>query len=580
MRCAARLRPLVRVGFALSVAVLTAPPLARAAWDRYGIVQISSETQAQALTSSPDESGGVWIAWNDVARQLRVVHLLANGDFDPSWPAGGAVACTTRVARSSVAMIRTTGGAVVLLWSENTVARLQRLDATGRVDARWPLSGMRVDAGSANSGSGGMAQVIADDSDGAYVAWISNDGPTEGARGWLTRVKPSGGVAAGWPQRLSRMRYIQLCEYWPRLALADDGGVFVLWGSWSELPQFLTSAWKLRRFTATGRPATGWGFEGVDLGPELLSDPELSIQNFVEMRLNEVVSDREGGVVVVFDGPEPAPTGLLSIALHLRRVDGRGVVVEGWPEDSVVADGLSIRYDLSTRAPFYFSRDERDGYVFAKAAGRSIHSSYREYARISRTGALDGPHGMSAYGRDGWLVWSAPTGIHMVGWGFVGADFNPYAIASVLEVTGWSPARAYNDFEAYPPPPTFPIHSVLDLTPTVGGEAVLVWTQELDRFGLFARRLPPPLSTAAAEVPAVATRAHARFAPGVGVLVRGFTGRVEVFDVAGRRVESGDVVAGEAERPIAGASDLPAGLYFVRGRSAERAITARVLVTR
>jgi hypothetical protein len=125
----------------------------------------------------------------------------------------------------------------------------------------------------------------------------------------------------------------------------------------------------------------------------------------------------------------------------------------------------------------------------------------------------------------------------------------------------------------------------IGLAPTSNAGAIFAWSQEHERFGIFARRFAPGGQVTAVEPAIAPARAlRLRFAPGRGVVVtpgRVAGGRVLLYDPAGRVCAGADVAAGEHEVTIEGTAALASGIYFARHRGSDGAIeTGRVVVIR
>ena len=118
------------------------------------------------------------------------------------------------------------------------------------------------------------------------------------------------------------------------------------------------------------------------------------------------------------------------------------------------------------------------------------------------------------------------------------------------------------------------------------GGVVFFWSQQIDRYGLFARRFAPPGRRAALRPDPAReiTRLGLRFAKGVGVVANiGLDltpERLDLFDVGGRRVAS--LPLGEwsstTELALPGTASLTSGLYVARLMAGGVAAVARVAV--
>lgn len=103
----------------------------------------------------------------------------------------------------------------------------------------------------------------------------------------------------------------------------------------------------------------------------------------------------------------------------------------------------------------------------------------------------------------------------------------------------------------------------------------------------YAMRFVAPASTVGVEPAALAgaVSVRARFDPAAGVRVifaleRSAEGRLDLFDVAGRRLSTERIAGASGEITLEGTRELPAGLCFVRLATKACHATARILIAR
>jgi hypothetical protein len=123
------------------------------------------------------------------------------------------------------------------------------------------------------------------------------------------------------------------------------------------------------------------------------------------------------------------------------------------------------------------------------------------------------------------------------------------------------------------------------LAPDGEGGVVFFWSQERERFGLFARRFLPAGGVGVEESPALrAALTGLRFTPGVGVraYVAVPQGRLDLFDPAGRRTASRGVdgTGASLELTLPGTAELNSGIYFARLVAGPEVVAGRVAVLR
>src|SRR5262249_18457772 len=99
---------------------------------------------------------------------------------------------------------------------------------------------------------------------GFYAAWTNGSGVA-----LAVHLGPANTGAAGWPngaRAISNPDDPNLTAYWPQIALAPDGGIFMAWASATIDDASSPSAWLLRRLDSAGLNATGWPKEGLSFG--------------------------------------------------------------------------------------------------------------------------------------------------------------------------------------------------------------------------------------------------------------------------------------------------------------------------
>jgi hypothetical protein len=175
-------------------------------------------------------------------------------------------------------------------------------------------------------------------------------------------LSPDGLGAGGWsntPRIVVPFDAAFSSHWWPDLALAPDGGVFLSWATWSPDTTLVESAMRLRRLTPSGLNATGWPPEGRWLAP--FRPEPLGQSPFAP--LLAIAADGRGGVF--------AHIGTLLEMLpfldtRLYRLAGDGEPSPGWPPEGFpikasatyyngdfpeIADaGLGVRADHQDRA--------------------------------------------------------------------------------------------------------------------------------------------------------------------------------------------------------------------------------------
>lgn len=188
--------------------------------------------------------------------------------------------------------------------------------ADGTVAEGWLPDGSPI----AVSPSGtNISSVIPDGSGGAYLIWTDNR-----VTGWLgvfgTRVQADGLIAAGW-----NLDGNFFSPWGARGACSDGaGGIYVLSAD-VDPSYFSETTIFLHRFGPTGSPAPGWTMEGV-----VLCDAPGSRSG------QRLAPDGQGGAIATwYDGE-----------IYAIRILPDGLIAPGWEEDGTrVSDPAAQRYN-------------------------------------------------------------------------------------------------------------------------------------------------------------------------------------------------------------------------------------------
>ena len=579
--CAVRLPSVTSVAFLLSLAF---PCAAFAAWSTEPVTVTPTTASIPMVEACSDGGHGSFVIWQEESSPgmgvLRAQHLLPTGDLDPTWPAEGALVCGELAARSLAAALPDRLGGFYLWWKEGLELYLTRFDGTGHVAASWPTRGR--DLGSV-WGDSPEPCVIEDGAHGVYAAMVSTIskivtayhlGPdNSGAGGWPNSPRGIGPTGDGIAD-----------AYYPQLALAPDGGVFVGWGFFSRDTTVYPSEFKLRRLTSAGLNVTGWPMEGLGFGTfrrELLGTTARSA-------ILALSPDDRGGVFLMAgyatsDGMNPA-----FVTPRLYRVQGDGQPAGDWPSEGrgFPSLGLTIYFDAGPGASYRVLTDGRDG---AMAGGPQYFSDgpiVLELSQFLPTVAEGYGDGIGGDVNGIEIAKKPDTGIYL-------ATFHPDGPYSAWDANaflhlGQAPAPpGWTDFVEYHPEPVLAWYGDIGLAATEDGGSVFFWSQVRERIGLFARGFNALGEiTAVAPTPSPLGLHGLRFVRGAGV--RGSVSlpdegpaRLALYDVSGRRVASQDVggAPGTREVTFGGTQALTPGLYFARLATPRGATNARVVVT-
>ena len=578
----ARILGLVFLALALSSSASSA------GWTPNGATIRSTTNAIPKIAAANDGAFGTFVVWQEESAPgsgvLRVQHVLASGDADPAWPGDGLEVCSVSAARTQIGLVPDRLGGAYVWWKEGTNLFLSRVTG-GAVAAAWPARGRQLGATRTQSQ---LPAVLEDGASGVYVAWVATALGTDMSAVDVVHLGPGNTGAGGWPNSIrtaSSGDPVATVEYWPHLALASDGGVFVAWAQWSSDEAQVPSAFRLRRMTSAGLNATGWPSEGLVLGDFhgewFGGDPKMSLLGLAEDGLGGVFAML--GLQTGFDGTST------SLETRVYRLQETGAPRAGWPiAGTVLTDAPSTYVDVGTDASYQVFRD--DGFAEIGFPTYYDHATTFGVAPTTSTG--------------GWTPYSGTGGTlagHEVVRGGEGnvffADFyphgatGPYEPNAYLRVSQSNPPSGWTDFVEHHDQPVVAWYGDIGLAESGDGGAVLYWSQVQDRFGLFARRFngasevtgvsPPLLVPAPLEVTSL------RFVAGEGVRASvsvpdGESARLELFDVSGRRVASSSVASSDAGRPLTlgGTRGLASGLYFAKLATAHASASGKVVVAR
>ncbi len=562
---------------------LAFPCVALAGWSSEPVTVTPTTASIPLVEACSDGAHGSFVIWQEETTPgvgvLRAQHLLPSGDLDPEWPAEGAVACSALVAREMAGALPDRLGGFYLWWKEGATLYLTRLDAAGHVATGWPARGRQLGSILADSPE---PCFIEDCAHGVYGALVSL------FTGVVTayHLGPDNAGAGGWPNSARGVGPAGdgiAVAYYPQLALAPDGGVFVAWGFWSQDTTFYPSEFKLRRLTSAGLNAAGWPPEGLGFGAfrrELLGTTAKSA-------VLALSPDGSGGVFLVTGTPVSASVGYwepATISEQLRRLQGDGQAAPGWPaegrdlgQDGYVDEGPDLSYRVLP--------DGQGGALVAipwyGELGPVLY--FRQYAPPDWIGSGGG--GIDVGVRGGEYFAKGDGGMFSANYWPVG-PYQRYDPDAYIWLGQSLPSPGWTNFYEYHSDILLEWYGDIGLASTDDGGAVFFWSQMHERIGLFARRFGPGGEVTAVEpVPARFALRGLRFVRGAGVrasvsLPDDGPARFALFDVSGRRVAEQDVggTPGTREVTFAGTQALAPGLYFGRLASPHGTATGRVIV--
>jgi hypothetical protein len=505
---------------ALLALVLFARPV-HSAWSA-DPVQVHATTALCPLVAASDDAHfGAIFTWQENTASggvLKAQHLLANGDVDPAWGAGVDV-CTTAVTRTALGAVSDGSGGAYVWWMENAALYITRVDPTGTIAAGWPSRGRNLGS---MSTSRQRPSVANDGSGGIYVAWLNYTlSPPSVPVVRAVHLGPGNTGKGGWPnagRTLGTTFDVAELANAAAIAAAPDGGLWLVFATTTYVDPLEPGDVRIVRLTSAGLPAPGWDAHGESLMP---FHGDLLTYSSVwgpEPGMSLVaVADDGGSGAFVAGGDVMADAGsVLASDPHLLHVAGDGSPAAGW-----AAGGITLVNPAWTA-----DRDEgADASLRAMADGHGgvfagIPGFYSEGGAELSFGRWSGAGALLPGGLE-----ADQLGLEYANRGDGGmytASFYPTGPNSY-----WSPnayvRAAQTDpgagFYEYHDTPVVQWYGDVALTATGDGGAVFGWSQVNQRFGIFAVRLGPAGQVTA--VPPTVIQGppsmRLRFVPGIGV---------------------------------------------------------------
>lgn len=573
---------------------LAAASTAFAGWGPDGVTVWPSTSVISVVAAANDGGLGTFVAWHEgsiytTPGPLRVQHLLPNGFLDPAWPADGTLASSVAAHRTFVTAVPDRQGGVYVCWTEGTNPAslfLTRIDPDGQVGTGWPASGMSLGAFALAIG---RPSVIEDGAHGVYVAW------NNATHIRALRVGVDGLGVGGWPDQPRTVvpdDDAETVHFWPDLALAPDGGIFLSWATWSFDTTAVQSGLRVRRLTGSGENSPGWPVEGLMVGsfrPEGI--PDIVIQ----APLLDIAPDGRGGLFVYAGSLWSTSVSSAGVSRRLHRLRGDGEPASDWPEGGrELPDYFYYDWRAGPDLGLRVQPDGIDG-AFVEGLAYVLHAPPSvSLARCTAAGEWpqEWPAPWAAFEVLGAGHETVVTGD---GRAFV-AQFEAYlefgyrdwppafiGVDQWAAPMGWAHWREWHNVERT----GYQVFGDIALAPSGDGGVVLFWSQVRYRFGLFARRFSPSGEvTVAVRQPGweITPLFQLSFSKGVGVRARVALDRtperLDLFDINGRRVASLPLGegAGTDEITLPGTASLASGLYFARLMAGGVAAVGKVAV--
>ena len=541
-----------------------------AGWNADGVALASTSGVKSAPRVTSDGRGGAFVAWSDAATapaHVVVQHVLADGRRDPAWTEGGAVMFPRASAATAPRIVHDGGSGAWVAWDEAPAAGRgvygARILSDGRIPAWWPLVGSADDP--LGRSLGGAFDIREDGRRGWVQSWLAS--PGDDAR--LQRFTGAGatllpGGTTGLPIGGSGESRSE------PLALADGAtGTFTCWRT-------LVTAGALVRLTLQrtrddGSVAPGWPAGGIVLA-SATSDRHLV----------DAQGDQRGGLYVLWSDSAPGTPRLF--AQHVDSAGARLGPAAGIAVSTLAAtqaDGrLAVLPDGSALVAFVFDGGDGGDLYVQHLAGGGLAGDATPAGRAlcTATGAQLAP-----------VILADGLGGAFVAWqDHRGSDLDVYA----SRIDGTGRAGLSWAFDGTRIAGAAGDQSAPQLASLGSGQAIVVWSDA--RSGVakpYAARLSPISPVTAVETPRVPrfvltsvmpNPTRGRFALRYALPTPG-TARLEVLDVAGRRMLTRELHAADAseqewsvERDVRWAP----GVYLVRLTHAGEVRSARVVLLR
>ena len=504
-------------------------------WPTDGVaVCVARGSQYRAVVST-DGAGGAIVAWEDYraggAGRIYVQRVTSAGE--PAWGADGVPVCPDRTDQALPAIAADGAGGALVVWQDGRGSGrdlyLQHLSSSGAAVAGAPAGGTALVTA---PGAQLNPTLTGDGQGGAVLVWEDRREPEAGL--YALRLDVSGQPGAGWPAQGVAVTTAAGRQRWP--VVVGDGvqGAVVAWCD--------SVGVRAQRVTAAGSMA--WAPGGL----------VLRTLNGSYSR-PAVVSDSSGGAIVAWEDPRGGTSDI-----YAQRVMGEGVVV--WAEGGVpvcIAAGEQYSVSLTT--------DGAGGALASWVDSRVEAAAVFLASRVAQVGSALKLESVEVGPGRARLTWRTGN-----------EDERRFRFKRRLGEGEWAVLGelvAREDGLLVGEDRTVPVGSQAQY-----GLAVTVAGTEEVQLTAVAVTIPAPKPLALR---------FARCEEGGRVVRVALTletddvARLELFDVAGRRVmsrEVGTLGAGDHDVRLALPGHARAGVYFLRLRQSRVTRTDRVTVLR
>ena len=368
MRAFASCRFLLPAAFLLLV-----PTAVYAAWPTDPTVNLpvcTATNHQYAPVSVSDGAGGAIVAWYDYrlgsSAAIYAQHVLAGGGVDPAWPADGRAICTASALRQDPVIASDGAGGAIVAWTDHrgTTSDIyaQRVLSSGSVDPAWPVDGAALVTDLLDQS---QAQIVADGSGGAVVAWL--DSRSGNFDIYSHHVLATGLADPAWPVNGRAVCVAAGPQEHPMIAMTGANDAILTWQD-----QRVGSSYDVyaQRVLLSGIVDPSWPGNG-----RLLCGAANSQSAPV------LVSDGAGGAIVAW---EDARAGFVS-DIYAAHVSAGGAADPSWP-----VNGLAVCTASDSQRYPQIIRDAANGAIVTwqdQRAGVPL-DIYAQHVLVS--GSVDG----------------------------------------------------------------------------------------------------------------------------------------------------------------------------------------------
>ena len=566
----------------LPLLAMTAACPAFAAWPGNPTVSLAVCTaigdQAE-VSSAGDGAGGILTVWRDTRSDtaIYVQRVIGSGSIAPGWPAGGLAMCQAANDRFAAAIVSDGSGGAIVVWTDarspasGTKIYAHHALASGAVDPAWPTNG-RLLAGV--TGAQSFPVLVSDGAGGAIVAWNDQRGVSGDI--YAQHVLADGTLDAAWPATGRAVVSNADDQWFPDIASDGAGGALLVW----QDEHFSTN---IRLFVhhlkTNGTLDPAWPAAGcvVCAAGDLREHARL-------------VPDGAGGAIVSWQDGRSGT----NYDVYAHHVRSTGTVDPGWP-----ADGRALCLDPNDQLSPALAGDGAGGAIAVWEDSRSGASDIY-LQRVLASGAVAPTwtaNGVALCAASGYQVEPAlvvdGNGNAVVVWEdhrnlttdiYAGRVLANGALDASWAVDGVATCSESHD--QFSP----------SAVPDGSGGVVTVWVDARgagSSCDLYAQRVTsnglvggsvvgvPHAAIGSGLSLTVASPVRGDRVPVAFTLASGADARIELLDLAGRRIvarEVGLLGAGGHVLEVAEQGPLAAGIYFLRLSQQGSEVMTRVAV--